>query len=56
MQQWLEQNRTCPQNEKLCSEAVWFTQNMLLGPREDMEHIAEAVRKAQKHAGELAKK
>ena len=56
MQQWLEQNRQCPQNEKLCGEAVWFTQNMLLGAREDMEHIAEAVRKIQQHAGELAKK
>ena len=56
MQQWLEQNRNCPQNEKLCGEAVWFTQNLLLGPREDMEHIAEAVRKIQHHAGELVKK
>jgi len=55
MNQWLEQNQNCPQNGKLCSQAVWFTQNMLLGPREDMEHIAEAIRKIQKHAGELAK-
>lgn len=56
MKQWLEQNRNCPQNEKLCGEAVWFTQNLLLGPREDMEQIAGAMRKIQKHAGELAKK
>ena len=56
MQQWLELNRDCPQNEKLCGEAVWFTQTMLLGPREDMEQIADAVRKIQKHAGDLAKK
>lgn len=56
MKQWLEQNRNCPQNEKLCGEAVWFTQNMLLGPREDMDQIADAMRKIQKHAGELAKK
>ena len=55
MKQWLEQNRNCPQNEKLCGEAVWFTQNMLLGPREDMDQIANAMRKIQKHAGELAK-
>ena len=55
MKQWLEQNQNCPQNEKLCREAVWFTQNMLLGPREDMEQIAEAIRKIQKHAGKLAK-
>ncbi len=55
MQQWLEQNRNCPQNEKLCAEAVWFTQSMLLGPREDMDQIADAIRKIQKHAGDLAK-
>ncbi len=56
MKQWLEQNRHCPQNERLCGEAVWFTQNLLLGPREDMEQIAAAVRKIQKHASELARK
>ncbi len=56
MKQWLEQNLDCPQNEKLCGEAVWFTQNMLLGPREDVEQVAAAVRKLQKHAGDLAKK
>jgi len=55
MKQWLEQNQDCPQNEKLCGEAVWFTQNMLLGPRTDMERIAEAIRKIQAHAGALAK-
>lgn len=55
MQQWLEQNQNCPQNEKLCAEAVWFTQNMLLGSREDMEQIADAIRKIQGHAGALAK-
>ncbi len=55
MKHWLEQNRACPQNEKLCGEAVWFTQNMLLGPRAEMEQIADAVRKIQKHAGDLAK-
>ena len=55
MKHWLEQNQNCPQNEKLCGQAVWFTQNMLLGPREDMEQIADAIRKIQAHAGELAK-
>jgi dTDP-4-amino-4,6-dideoxygalactose transaminase len=55
MQQWLDQNQNCPQNEKLCAEAVWFTQSMLLGPRADMDQIAEAIRKIQKHASDLAK-
>jgi len=55
MKQWLEQNQHCPQNEQLCQEAVWFTQNMLLGPKTQMDQIAEAVRRIQKHATELAK-
>jgi hypothetical protein len=54
LKQWHEQNR-CPANDRLCGEAVWLTQNMLLGPRGDMEQIVEAVRKIQAHAGELAK-
>lgn len=51
---WREHNR-CPQNDRLCTEAVWLTQTMLLGPRQDMEDIAEAVRKVQAHAPQLAK-
>jgi dTDP-4-amino-4,6-dideoxygalactose transaminase len=51
---WREQNR-CPQNDRLCSEAVWLVQTMLLGPRGDMDDIAEAVRKIQTHAAQLAK-
>jgi perosamine synthetase len=54
LKQWHEQNH-CPQNDRLCSQAVWFTQNMLLGPRSDMEQIAEAIRKIQAHAGDLLK-
>jgi hypothetical protein len=34
---------------------VWFTQNMLLGTRADMDEIAEAIRKLSQHASELAK-
>jgi dTDP-4-amino-4,6-dideoxygalactose transaminase len=51
---WEEQNR-CPANDRLCKEAVWFTQNMLLGPRTDMDQIAAAVGKIQANAAELAK-
>lgn len=49
---WKERNE-CPVNGQLCEEAVWFTQNMLLGSKSDMEQIADAIRKIQKHAGEL---
>jgi len=51
---WAERNH-CPKNDQLCQEAVWFTQNMLLGPRSDMEQIAEAVRRIQSHASEVAR-
>lgn len=51
---WAERTR-CPANDKLCEEAVWFTQTMLLGARSDMDDIVAAVRKIQTHAAELAK-
>jgi perosamine synthetase len=50
---WREQNR-CPENDRLCGEAVWLTQTLLLGPRRDMDEIAEAVRKVQASASALA--
>lgn len=55
MQEWLERNQ-CPQNDILAGEqAVWFTQTMLLGTKEDLNQIVEAIRKIQKYSGELAK-
>ena len=51
---WDDQNHM-PANDKLCTEAVWLTQNMLIGPRRDMDQVAEAVRKIREHAGELLK-
>ena len=35
---WAERNQ-CPENDRLCTEGVWFTQNMLLGPRSDKDDI-----------------
>ncbi|MGH7148691.1 MAG: DegT/DnrJ/EryC1/StrS family aminotransferase, partial [Nitrospiraceae bacterium] len=49
----LEERNVCPENDKLCQEAVWFTQNMLLGSKGDMEQIAEAVKKVQKQSAFL---
>lgn len=51
---WEERNH-CPANDRLCQEAVWFTQTMLLAPRQSMDRIAEAVRKIRQYAGELAR-
>jgi perosamine synthetase len=52
LRDWQERN-ACPHNDRLCSEAIWLTQNMLLGPRGDMDQIAGAVRKIQTHASRL---
>ncbi|WP_375583039.1 DegT/DnrJ/EryC1/StrS family aminotransferase [Cyclobacterium xiamenense] len=54
MQEWVETS-SCPQNDLLCEQAIWFTQSMLLGTKNDMEQIAEALVKIRTHAGELVK-
>ena len=44
----------CPETEKACvEEAIWFTQNMLLGTRQDMDDIVTAVKKIGENAGEM---
>jgi dTDP-4-amino-4,6-dideoxygalactose transaminase len=54
LREWVERNQ-CPENDKLCSQGVWFTQNTLLAGRGDMEQIAEAIAKVQRNAGDLGK-
>ena len=54
LKNWAERTQ-CPQNDRLCQEAVWFVQTMMLGARTDMEQIAAAIRKIQTHAADLAK-
>jgi dTDP-4-amino-4,6-dideoxygalactose transaminase len=51
---WPARNE-CPANDRLCGEAVWFTQTMLLGERSDMDEIAAAVEKIRRHAGDIRK-
>ncbi|MGH9834389.1 MAG: DegT/DnrJ/EryC1/StrS family aminotransferase [Blastocatellia bacterium] len=51
----LEERNRCPENDRLCQEAVWFSQSMLLSGRQDMDQIAEAIRKIQKQASLLAR-
>ena len=51
---WEERTR-CPVNDRLCEEAVWFGQTMLLGPRSDMDDIAAAIRKIRAAAPDLAR-
>jgi perosamine synthetase len=50
-----EERTECPANDKLSAEAAWFTQPTLLGPRSDMDQMADAIRKIKAHAGALAK-
>jgi perosamine synthetase len=47
------QENVLPQNDQLCREAVWFSQNMLLGTRQDMDDIADAVEKIQANRDKL---
>lgn len=52
---YMEQNQ-CPQNDKICKEeAVWFTQNMLLGTTTDMKAIVSAIEKVHKDAEKIKK-
>jgi hypothetical protein len=48
-----EQNK-CPVNDRLCNEeAVWLSQNMLLGSKTDMDDIYMAVEKIHRCAEEI---
>jgi dTDP-4-amino-4,6-dideoxygalactose transaminase len=49
---YFERNN-CPENDRLCTEGVWFFQSMLLGPRSDMDDIADAIERIHAHAKEL---
>ena len=53
LDQWREQNHL-PDNDQLCREAVWFGQNMLLGPKSDMDDIADAIEKIYQNRDKLA--
>jgi perosamine synthetase len=43
-----------PENDQLCKEAVWFTQNLLLGTKRDMDDIADAILKIYENRDKLA--
>ena len=45
------QANKCPLNEKLCNEeAVWISKSLLLSSKSDLDKIAGAIEKIQKHA------
>ena len=44
----------CPVTEKACStEAVWLSQNMLMGNRTDVEEICQAIEKVQRLSNQI---
>lgn len=54
LDRWRERNH-CPVNDQVSREAIWLSQNVLLGEKQDMEDIAIALRKVRHHAGRLRK-
>lgn len=43
----------CPDGDRLCDEAVWFSQRLLLGPPRDMDDIADAITKIYENRDKL---
>jgi len=55
-EKYAEENQ-CPMNEQLCNEqAVWITQNVLLGSKSDMNNIASAIKNIRDHAEKIKSK
>lgn len=49
------QRNDCPVNDKVCDEAVWIFQSMLLGSKEDMDDIASGIEKVYSNADAIKK-
>lgn len=47
------QQNHCPNNDALCNEAVGLSQRLLLGTKEDMDDIANAIVKIYENRGQL---
>jgi perosamine synthetase len=45
----------CPENDKLCVEAVWLGQNMLLAEKSDLDDVASAIERIHKNADKIKK-
>ncbi|MCL2744247.1 MAG: DegT/DnrJ/EryC1/StrS family aminotransferase [Planctomycetaceae bacterium] len=50
---WAERVGDLPKYKRLASEAVWFGQNLLVGPKKNMDIIADAIRRIQKNAAQI---
>jgi perosamine synthetase len=45
----------CPENDALCNESVWLTQNMLLANQTDLDDIYKAIEKIYMNANKINK-
>lgn len=46
--------KSCPVVERACvSEAIWLTQNMLMGDQADIEDIYQAIKRIQLHSAQI---
>jgi perosamine synthetase len=52
---YMEQNQ-CPVNDTLIEEAVWFSQNMLIAEKTDMDDIATAIGRINRNADKIKNK
>ena len=43
----------CPDNARLCEEAVWLSQRLLLGTEKDIDDIADAILKLSENRDKL---
>lgn len=50
------ENNQCPLNDRLCEEAVWFSQKMLLAEKPDMDDITAAIEKVYINAEKIKNK
>jgi dTDP-4-amino-4,6-dideoxygalactose transaminase len=50
---YCRQQNHCPANDRLCGEAVSFSQRLLLGTKQDTDEIADAFVKVYEHRSEL---
>ncbi len=49
---YMERNQ-CPKNDQLCEEAVWFSQNLLLAEKSDMDDIVTAIERIHRNAEKI---
>lgn len=54
LNRWREENHL-PANDRMLDTTCWLSQYLLLAEKEDMELIAAAMRRVQKHAATIAK-